>query len=267
MRRRVRADRRIVGAGRWRLFVMLLLGCLTMPAAAALPTDVVPPPPAQQFREGDHWRSWGVDASGRPTNSFRFFGVRGGAWYELPNDLDDYSGARDARSFEQLKDPVFYPAAPYDKQIVATADGLLHRYVDGQWTDLPLGSTLTDQRGTVYRIDVRATAYDADQLSQVFQHAALTEQPTGESKTSAILLPPPDQLVAASDPSVEQKPAEAPASEPAKPPVSTPAAAPEAAPASSGVSLKMAALYLLLGGILALVLVKLLGRKPPPPSA
>jgi hypothetical protein len=256
----VKADRRFAGPSPPSLFAALLLGILASPAAADIPTDVTPPPPASQFREGDHWRSWGFDARGRPTDGFRFLEVRNGAWSRLPNDLDTYSGARDARSFEQLKDPIFYPGAPYDKQIVATADGLLHRYIDGHWVDLPLGSTLADRRGTVYKIDVRATAYDADQLSQVFQHEAMTARPIGENTTSPILLPTADQVAGARETPIDQQAATVDAKR-AETPVAGPTPRPVAAPASSGMSVKMAILFLLVGAGGALVLVRLFGRQ------
>jgi hypothetical protein len=220
----------------------------TPPAAAALPTDVTPPPPVSQFREGDHWRSWGFDASGRPTNTVRVFGVRNGAWYELPHDLDDYSGARDARSFEQLKDPIFYPSEPYNDEIFATANGLLHRYVNGQWLDLPLGSTLTDQRGTVYKIDVRVTPYEADQLTQSFNFDGPTNRAIGENRPLPNLLPTADQL-AGSSATTTSEPAVSSTT-----PATAPAPAPVARPPSWHISLRTVILVLLLGACGALLL-------------
>lgn len=220
-----------------------------------LPADVTPPPPASQFREGDRWRSWGFDAAGRQTNSFRTFYVHDGAWYRLPGDIDKNAGPADARSFQQLKDPVFYPAGATENDFFATVDGTLHRYVRGQWTDLPIGATLVDQRGTVYKVDVRVTPYEADQLQEAFVFTKPTFRALGERRDLPILLPRRDQLADAGDTTA--------ASAPASPSVVTPPPSSEApAPASaapgksmlSGLSLRWVLLVVLLGGIGLLIL-------------
>jgi hypothetical protein len=228
--------------------IALLLG-LASPAAAQQET-ITPPPPAWQFRDGDRWQSWSQDSFGRTTNSLRVFEKRNGAWVALQG-IDDRAGGRDSRSFQQLKSPVFYPVAPYDNKFFATVDGQLHRFVNHQWVDLPIGTILTDKRGTRYEVDVRTSAYEADQLSQLFQHSAQTERPLGENRTSPILLPTPDKLAAARGAAAAGATAAVPEEQ---------SAAAET-PAAGGMSLKMAALYLLLGAGIAVVLVKLLGRK------
>ncbi len=196
VRRRAMFGARLVRILQAIVFSVLLAVGSTV--SASVPDDVQLPP-VEQFREGDRYQARVIESDGQKRNSFRQVVKRNGAWTKTPPYTLGCAENPDSRCFEEVEER-FFPSEPRKNEFFASKDGLLHRYVDGHWTDLPMGSKLKDLRGTLYQVDVRVTPYDVEQLNQIFAFRKLTQQMSTDSAPENVLLPMKNDLRPAADP-------------------------------------------------------------------
>jgi hypothetical protein len=72
-------------------------------------------------------------------------------------------------------------AAAVEGEFSASPDGRLHRFVQGQWVDCPIGSELEAANGALFLVDGPLTAIEAGDLTEVFNRLA-AQNPHGPAR-------------------------------------------------------------------------------------
>ena len=163
--------------------------------------DQIPLPAVTEFRDGDVWDAYDAAATQAMTenaqsSSLKFASIvasvsverQAGHWAIHHDSVESWAqeGAPTSRHFSDLRlKPAKYPADAAEGAFFATPDGLLHRFVDGQWIDVAIGQTVPNPHGSSMLVTERITPHEAEDITTYF-----SEPPTSAPVGRPTVTPP-----------------------------------------------------------------------------
>lgn len=147
--------------------------------------DQIPLPAVSEFRDGDIWDAYDAAAAQQlaervQAGPLKFASAvasvsverQAGHWIEHHETVDDWAreGTPAYRHFSDLRlKPSFQlPVNATEGTFMASPDGLLHRFVGGQWVDVAIGQSVPKPHGAGMLLNERITPHEAEAITEYF---------------------------------------------------------------------------------------------------